>query len=592
MRPDDGGGEFVGVDPQLLGDLISSVSGASEAQPVLNGWLSQAGRCGIDTSRLTAIGQSLSWAQGQLPMLQRRQGLAFALVRQDPQLTGPLPAGGGPLGNFPTDAAAAQAAMKDARAFTGGSLSTAALYQKMAANTGDPAYDTALIKALGADWVRQLEQDAPLDPVGQDGQDARSVMAVTVATAMWNGVTLPEPGYEPGIDGAVGKEDPSLLAPLLQDASFPPRVLADLGTACLAPGEYSYGNQVWRALAASPAGATLFVHDNIGYLPQWMAAGSDHQGGLPDFQAAAFAGVIQAGTTGGQDANAVLAAQNATGLIQYYATHAGAHTHPEIQAAFDHIVAHYWADVQHSITDPAPVSLGPGHVSVPAAQWEAFISEGMRNPDAGARLLTFSGEQAYQLETADPHNPAALHAAGVIQGFFGQTALNTYKQLMKETNSDDAAWKSTFTGQLNTALSTGVDVALNPGGAASTIAKAGVKDLISIVVNDLPSQSRSLPPPPPAVASWRTDWTNAAATAYQSDHTLGDWQHYAALYTGGKPFLTGTGSLVDPASPQQMNAYNAWLQDPKVASAIASDKAFDETDLGRQDGEDMAGRGS
>ena len=590
MRDDGGSADFTGVDPSLLGGLVSSVSGSGNAQPVVSGWMSQASRCGIDTSRLTAISQSLAWAQDQLPMLRRRQGMAQAYASQNPQLAGGLvPAGGGSLGNFPDDAAAQKAAQQDAKDFADGKLSTADIYKKMAANPGDAAYYTALIKALGPDRVRELEQDPPYDPNDPNGDNARYVLAQAVSAAMWNGVTFPEPGYEPKTD-SVGKEDPSLLAPLLKDASFPPRVLADLGTSCLAPGEYQYGQQVWQALAASPAGATLFVHDNIKILPEWMAGNSDHHGGLPDFQAADFAQVIKAGTIGGPGADPNLAAQNTTSLIQYYAAHPGSHTHVEIQGVFDQVVAHYWDDVQHSVTDPAPVDLGPGHVSVSADQWQALISEGMRNSHAGASLLAYAGQQAYQLKADNPHNASALHAAGVLEGFFSQTALNTYQQMKSDGDSGASSWKSGFTAQLNTALGTGVDVALNPQGAASTIAKAGVKDVINLVADQFIPDDHPPPPPKPDVIGWRNDWTDGAATTYQQDHAIGDPQQYAKIYCDGRPFLDDTGHLAANASPQQKAAYNQWLQDPALASAIASDKPFTGADLGRHDGEDMAGK--
>jgi hypothetical protein len=591
VRDDDGSGDFTGVNPGAMADLVGSVNSSGNAQPVVNRWMSRAAACGIDTSRLTAISRSLAWAQDQLPMLRRRLGMAQAYASQHPDMAGGglVPAGGESLGNFPDDAAAQRAGAQDARDFKDGKLTAADLYQKMAANPGDAAYDTALMQALGADGVWQLEHYPPYDPGDPKGHNARRVLAQAVAAAMANGVTFPVPGFDPG-SGGPGREDPALLAPLLADAAFPPRVLADLGTSCLQPGEYKYGNQVWQALAASPAGATMFVHDNISVLPQWMAADPNHHGGLPDGQAAGFAAVISAGTIGGPGADQNIAAQNTTGLVQYYATHPGSHTHVQIQGAFDQIVAHYWDDVRHSVTDPAPTDLGSGHVTVSADQWQAFISEGMRNATAGASLLAYAGQQAYQLKAENPHDAGALHAAGVLEGFFSQTALNTYQQMKSEGDSGAGAWKSGFTAQLNTALGTGVDVVLKPLDAATTITKAGIKDVINLVADHFVPDGKPPPPPKPDVIGWRTDWTDGAATVYQQDHNIGDPQQYAKVYCGGKSFLDDTGHLVDGATAEMKEAYNQWLQDEALASAIASDKPFTGADLGRHDGEEMAGK--
>ena len=170
----------------------------------------------------------------------------------------------------------------------------------MAANQGDAAYCTALIKALGTGGVRELEQDAPYNPNDPSGQANRSVLAQVVAAAMWHGVTFAEPGYEKGMDGAVGVEDPQLLAPLLSDATFPPQVLSDLGIACMAPGEYQYADLAWKAIAEDPQAASLFITQNAPTIRYWVSQGSDPHRGMPPFSGTDFYNIIQAGTLGEQ----------------------------------------------------------------------------------------------------------------------------------------------------------------------------------------------------------------------------------------------------------------------------------------------------
>jgi hypothetical protein len=89
-------------------------------------------------------------------------------------------------------------------------------------------------------------------------------------------------------------------------------------------------------------------------------------------------------------------------------------------------------------------------------------------------------------------------------------------------------------------------------------------------------------PKAPSIATWQDEWTQAASIAYTKDPSLGDPQHYAQEYSDGKPFLTPQGTLVEDATAQQRQAYNAWLTDPKVARA--ADPNFQRLDTGRLDG--------
>jgi hypothetical protein len=575
-----GGGDTVGIDPQKLQDMTSTMSKSSgNAMGLVSYYISQMSRAGLDTSSLTKASQDLTWAQDQVPMLNRRQTLAQTMAQQLPG-TAMVSAGADSLGNFATNQAAAAAAQQDGKNFQNGNLTVDQLYQKMAANQNDSAYCTALMQALGADGLRQIEQYPPYNPNDPSGTQNRSVLAQVVAAAMYNGVTFAESGYNPKY-GNIGKEDPALLAPLLAWANFPPQVLADLGTSCLAPGEYQYGNQVWQALAASPAGATLFLHQNMSYLPDWMAGNSDHRGGLPDFQAANFAQVVAAGTMGGYGADQNMAAQNTTQLIQYYASNPGNNTHSEIQAVFGQVIQHYWSDLQYAVTDPAPANLGAGHVNVSADQWKAFVGQAMQNATAGGNLLAFSGVQAKVLATGNPNNPEAQHASGLINGFFGSEALTVYQQMLKNNGDQAKAWQVQVVNQINTVLGTGIDVVANPTGAAATLVKAAVKDVLGLFVAGVVNINSGQGPKSPQIATWQNEWQQAVAETYQQDNGLGNPQQYAQTYNA-KPFLTTDGYLVSNPSSQQSQAYNAWLQDQAVAQQ--SNQRFLNLDQGRLDG--------
>jgi hypothetical protein len=572
-RPDDGGGDFSGIDPQKLWDLINSMKnktgydGNGSAAPQVNSWMGQAGRIGLDTSRLSTINKHFGWAQGQLPMLRRRQSLAANESRKEGDFgqTGMVGVGAGSLGNFATSEEAAKAGRDDAKKYKDGKISLQEYLKLIQANQFDPDYAKAAATEIGQARLLYLVQDsAALD--FDHPNVGRSAMANFVATAMRAGVDFKDDqGHEPL----------QLLAGLVGYATFPADVLTNLGDQCLFPANTQYSDELWKALAADPKAATQFVHDNIDYLPEFMKANSEHTGGLVDPYVKDFAAVLEAGMVGGPGADPKLAADNTTKLVTYYSSHDN-HTHPEIQQVFADVITFYWSDVQASLTDPAPVDLGPGHVSVPNSAWEGFIHESMRNPVATAELLAYSKDRANKLADSDPDNPEVQNAAGLIEGTFGFEATKVYQELK---GKDASTWQTTVASQLSIVLGTGVDIAFDPGAAVKTVSKAAIKDVLNLFTTHIVKIDSNQMGSPPSTATWRDDWAEAAHQSYMKDHGLGNPQQYADIYSGGKPFLSADGHLVDNATPGQQQAYNQWLKDPAVANAL--DKNFLNRDLGR-----------
>ena len=92
VEPDGGGGDAVGINPQLLQSMINTMdSSAGDALNLVNGYISQLSRVGLDTSRLNRAVQDLTWAQDQVPMLDRRQSLAQTMAQQNPGLGPTVP---------------------------------------------------------------------------------------------------------------------------------------------------------------------------------------------------------------------------------------------------------------------------------------------------------------------------------------------------------------------------------------------------------------------------------------------------------------------------------------------------------------------
>jgi hypothetical protein len=210
-RVDPGGGDPAGIDPQLLRGMTSQMnSAAGDAVNLVNSYLGLLSRLGLEASGLTRAVRDLAWAQDQVPMLNRWQSPAQTMAQQNPSLGRVVSGGADSPGNFSAYAAAQQAGQHDAKSFQDGNLPIQQLYAKMAANQGDPAYCTALIKALGADGVHELEQDAPHDPNDPSGAENRYVLAQVVVAAVCGRLGIAPLGIALAVTTACGSDEPWL----------------------------------------------------------------------------------------------------------------------------------------------------------------------------------------------------------------------------------------------------------------------------------------------------------------------------------------------------------------------------------------------
>jgi len=564
-RP-DGDGDFSGIDPQRLWDMINSMKnhtgsdGDGGATPQVNDWMGQANRIGLDTTRLSTINRHLVWAQDQLPMLRRRHSLAAAESSEDGDYgaTGMVGAGSGDLGKYKTQEEAAKAGKDAAKKYKDGDITIQQYLALVQQNQDDPDFAAASCKELGQARLQEMEQYSSL--LDEDNPEAgHYAFAEFVATSMRGGMQYKD---------SEGHNDITFLAPLVTYANFPANVLTDLGTQAMAPGNTMYSDEVWKALAADPKAATQFVHDNIDVLPSYMQSDSEHRGGLIDPNVQDFANVIKAGTIPGPGSDANMAADNTTKLAKYYTNHQDDHTHPEIQRIFAEDIEFYYPDLQTSLTDPAPVDLGKGHVTLTDAEWEGFIHESMQDSKATASLLSYSREQDIIFADSDPHNPQVQNGKGILDGTFNYEATKVFQEKKAANDKDAEEWQDKVSDYLGTAVDTGFDVALDPGEAAKTVTTTVAKEMLKAFTTSMVKVSPDDVGDPPSETTWRDMWQDCASQSYSENHSLGHPSQYADMYSGGKPFLNDDGKLVSNPTQGQKEAYNAWLKDPAVANAL------------------------
>jgi hypothetical protein len=579
---DGGGGAFEGIDPHQLAQLMTSLkNGVGSAQPVAGSYLGRFSELGLDTSRIARLQKNYGWAQGQQPMLQRRYDLASH--QPSGQWVDGMATSGASYLDFGTPAQAQAAGAQAAQQFKDGKITAAQFYAQLAQYSDDPDWATGAMKALGPDYVRILEQESATqqDPTGQQNM---KLLAIAVAAAMANGVTFP---YSDDPEDK-GSEDPSVLAPLLQYANFPPQVLATLGKEAMAPGNYMYAPAIWKALAANPQASAMFIQQNAPYIVAWIHAG-DHGGGLPDDQSAAFLAVLKAGTIGVKGTDPKLGGQALTALIKAYDANPGAHAPGSFQALYGDMIKAYWPDVMFSLTskaggkdsDPHGYLTSPDGMQLSPDDWAPFIDEAMRDPKTGAMLLDlahtqgsyWSDKASQQAGGADAGDAYAFDA-GVVDGYFDYQAKKTYDDLVKE-GKDAGEWKDKVAEYLGDAVDIGVDVVVDPGEAAKTITvgvtKEVIKEAAKFGVDSINTDNPA--PPAPQYSSWQGSYASTASNDFNNSTpaNLASNPDRQALVNSaqGQPFVVN-GKIIDPAqmNSQQLTAYNNWLSSQPVATYL------------------------
>ncbi len=576
---DGGGGSFQGIDPAQLATLMASMkNGAGTAQPVAGSYVGQFSRLGLDTSAVSRLLQDYDWAQGQQAMLQRRHDLA-SHQPSGQWVNGMATSGAGDL-LYTTAKQAQTAGGNAAQQYKDGKISEAEFLAELRDHAGDPDWQTGAMRALGQEGLWQIREEGI--PPGPDEQANLQALAMAVAAAMANGVTFPEEGADDP-----NSEDMTLLAPLLQYADFPPKVLAQLGKEAMAPGYATYSPMVWNALAKDPTASAMFIQQNAPEIMEYVKAG-DHGGGLPDDYQAAFTDMLKAGTVDIKSTDPQLGGQAVTALIKASNAEPDKHVPGQIEAVYGKIIQAYWPDVMFALTakgaasDPKGYLTSPDGMKLSSGDWATFTDEAMRDPQTGASLLAQAHAQGSEWQGEGSRQAGGPQAgdsyefdAGVVEGFFDYQAKQTYSQLVKE-GKDAGAWKDKLSDYVGEAVGVGVDIVADPG---EGIAKPVAKKLSEVVITDVLQKgigaipADGAPPPAPHYSQWQGAWEQGARDDFNNStaqNLSGNPMRQALVSSAsGQPFVVN-GQIPDPSAmtARQLSAYNAWLSQPSVANYL------------------------
>jgi hypothetical protein len=627
VEPDGGGGGAVGINPQLLQSMINTMnSSAGDALNLVNGYISQLSRVGLDTSSLSKAVQDLNWAQDQVPMLNRRQSLAQAMAEQNPGLVD-VSAGAGAL-DFPTTQAA-QAAGK-----ANGAKALQAIEDhgnddfiltELEQYADDPAYMAAFFTALGPQGLTALGlQVTGYQQSGDRGQYRTWSAAVGqgLATASYQ---MP---YKSGWLGQLQLPndlvaDPalpqlSLIQPFLEHGVYSSAWLGPLGQYAmqqafiqqqpgLAESPPVALDGIWTALSNNPAFDAQFYRQNFSNENNPADSISGVMSSMYEISVAdsAFARMVQSATVAPADAaGSGPYAANAQLTVRYFGADSSLRTSGAVRAVFGTIAENYFDDLTYTVRAAAP---GIGAKNIPGLQvtasepeWGNFIEEAMRDKTTAAQLLTFYTTWVNRQPPDD--RGSGLEHVPENQGFWNDSSLGLLNDFMARSYKGAGApagqgpvsiaeiaaeGGSAFFTSLVFGPEAGIADALLEGGK-DTFQAAAKQTLQSVwpdTVDSSPNGAEALGQLTNVQQQWAgtvNRWYNGSPGQNQPPPPIDPVQYLGQTYTGdptayekryGGSFIKD-GRIEDPGTiaenPQALAAYNAWLQDPAIVNANES----------------------
>ncbi len=620
----DGGGGAVGINPQLLQGMISTMnSSAGDALNLVTGYIGQLSRVGLDTSSLTRAVRDLTWAQDQMPMLNRRQSLAQAMAEQNPGLVD-VPAGAGAL-DFLTSQAA-QAAGKAAGAKALQAIEDHSnddfIVTGLRQYSGDPAYMAAFFAALGPQGLAAL--GLQVTGYQQGGDQGRylawaSAIGQGLATASYR---MPyQPGWlgqlqlpnDPGADPSLPQL--SLIQPFLEHGVYSSAWLDPLGKYAiqqaflqqepgLASGPPVSLDGIWTALSNNPAFDAQFYRQNFSGkdIPADSISGVMSSIYMISVADSAFAAMVQSATVApaGAASSGPYAA-NAQLTVRYFGDDPSLRTSGPVRAVFGTIAENYFDDLAYTVRAAAP---GVGAQDIPGLQvtasepqWGNFIEQAMRDTTTSAQLLTFYSSWANG-QPIDDRGPG-LEQVPQNQGFWNDSSLGLLNDFMARSYQGAgapagdapvsiaevaAAGGSAFLTSLVFGPEAGAADALLEGGkdAFQSATEQTLKSVWPDSVDSSPNGGEALSHLTGVQQQWADTvnrWYNGSPGQDQPPPGIDPVQYLGQTYTGdptayekqyGGYFIKNR-QIEDPGTiaenPKALAAYNAWLQDPAIVNA-------------------------
>ena len=506
----------------------------------------------------------------------------------------------------------------------------------MSQNGDDADYMAAFFSQLGPKGLYALSlyaQGGPSSDAANE-QEVQQIVGSGLATASYEmPLTMnflqgmepenPEPGYS--TEMLPGGWDSAALAPFLTEGEFSSQWLQTISPAVLyrkdvemgapLPGGY---DAIFTAISSNPEFAAQFYKTNSGQLNDYM---TDPELYHILASGQGFGKFLEAATIPPQgDTSTKPFTDNAAQFVQLFGG-GSQDTSSDVRQAMAAVAMNYFGDIQGTVTAAAP---GAGSsMGLSASEWGSFVQNAMQDKTAAAFLMTsYASWRGQQISDSVASNgqgdgkSAALYAGywndqsiGMLDYFFA----SNYQAAGHQAGEGSNAVLETLTEAFNAGAATLLtSVAFGPeAGAVELLADAGKDAFSSATESTLGKITGPLTEGGDGGAAnasdaadkvfsdlstiqgrWSSDVTTAWNQSQQNGATPGqvnpkdfppvyyngvqytaDPHQYEQQYGGN--FLSSDGTVMDPSqmSAKQLAAYNAWLQDPAISSAVATNFA-------------------
>ncbi|GAA3839630.1 hypothetical protein GCM10022226_72430 [Sphaerisporangium flaviroseum] len=281
---EDDGGDFAGIDPVLMRAMIKDLETAKGLVDAKVPGLKDAfGKVGLSTKPIVTLTGIAGWINGELPMLNRRQGMAEQLSKENNQFgfTGTMVETDWE-GLFKSKAEAEAKAKELAAQYEEPAGFPDDVWEQIEKYQNDPDFAEAFLKALGpekaaraATWARD----------GADSGNRVAAFATLMATASHRGVIddawlkkfgVMAPGTAPG-----GGEGPDLhlLATLIKHGVWNTDTLVTIGTKALTTTQPHDDNRlkadILDGISNNPLAANRLYCDNFDLINAMASGGMD-----------------------------------------------------------------------------------------------------------------------------------------------------------------------------------------------------------------------------------------------------------------------------------------------------------------------------
>ncbi|WP_202235130.1 hypothetical protein [Actinacidiphila reveromycinica] len=541
------GQTFSGIDPDRLPGTIHALQNDTKRlHDSATLFRARFVRYGLDTRPLDRLLAIARWADGELPMLRRRQRLAAVIGEHASQRTLAFLPDGAVTSGAAARATAqgrALAAHFDRQMADHDGAVPEDLFAALAAGGHDGDFLRGFYSSLGPRRLSQLSNSmsgSPYDHRYVDHPDQlaydRDVLARTLGGFTRVAADMSPPAAQRAFwsawfdrfdDPGQGFR-PDLLLPLVDSGTYDAGFLVTLADRAFTtdevrsvtprmsgspaapdPWRADHYVQLFDALTKNPLAAGQFVALRPDITTNALYPGG---GSTTPERIAAFTAALKAATTTLRATHPALSDRNTAWLLAANLAHTRdpdlqtVHPYPAVSLLFSEILAQHWDDLQYAITSPAQDAFWAAPTWSPAAftrsqdptrdglelhpsVWRAFMEESIRDPHAAASMSALFEASSRKLvndaETAgvSDEDQDAVTYLSFSKGLMDGFYGDVFATTEQRLGNESQAWADAMTSSRETLVHAAASLATGSDGAAGFVEAKGQEMATGILEN-------------------------------------------------------------------------------------------------------------